>query len=111
MTSAIERHAVRETLALTTSLATTGRLNLAAFAGGGLRVPSGSSITTLTYYASESADAGASFSRLCGANGTALDAVTVAADRYVPLPDEAYSAAALAIVANAAGDVFPCRKT
>ena len=90
------------TAALTTSLATTAAIDISHHAWGTVHIPTGSSITSLTYYTS------------IAPNGTFVAAQdstpaaivqTVGAAKSYPLPSALFGAAAIKIVANAAGNV------
>lgn len=94
-------------VSVTTSATTTGEVNFSEFAGGTLYVPTGSSITSLTFYVAP------------GIGGTYLAAyddssmstpaaivLTVSAAKAYPLPSSLFAAGSLRMVGNAAGTVY-----
>jgi hypothetical protein len=102
MGTSIERRTRTDALALTTSTTTTAQLAYGAYSGGTIHVPTGSSITTLTYYAYD--HEAAAYSALYDADGVAVTQ-TVAATNAYPILDSAYGVRTLVLVANAAGTV------
>jgi len=87
---------------LTTSAATTPEINKSLFGAGLVHVPTGSSITTLTFHAA-SAENG-TYRALYTAAGAAVT-LTVAAARAYVLPASVDVAPWIRVVADAAGDV------
>ena len=88
-------------VSLTDAIGTTPQLNFRGFRKGYVYVPNGSSLTSLTWYASatDSGDFEA-----CHDGSSAITS-TVAADRAVPLPSGLEGAAYIKAVGNAAGTV------
>lgn len=89
-------------LSLNTAVGTTDELDMRSAAGGTVQIPSGSSITSLTYYAAT--EPGGTYSALYTDSGTAVTQ-TVAADRVYDMPSAVAACGAVKIVANAAGAV------
>jgi hypothetical protein len=100
--ASIDRQTESLTLALTTSAGTTPAVNFAQFAGGRIYIPTGSSITTLTFHDAPTPDG--TYLPAQDADGEAIT-LTVEAGKSYPLPDELFAAAQLKIVADAAGSV------
>jgi len=98
----IARETAVASLSLTTVLGTTPELAFQHAAGGTVFVPSGSSITSLTYYAATAI--GGTYLPLNDASGSAVTQ-TVAAGKAYDLPAACFGCCALKIVANAAGSV------
>jgi hypothetical protein len=92
----------RTSLALTTSLATTPAIDNSHSSGGGIGVPAGSPITSLTFYAA--VWPGNSYNALQDGNGNAV-VLTVAAGNAYPLPAACVGFGGLKIIPNAAGPV------
>lgn len=91
-------------LSLTTAVGTTDELDMRMAAGGTVHIPSGSSITSLTYYAAPEPGSSSVYSPLYTDSGTAVTQ-TVAADRVYDMPSAVAACGAVKIVANAAGAV------
>jgi hypothetical protein len=101
---------------LTASAATTPELNFEESAGGLIRIPTGSNITSLTFHAACWADPSKSgagerqvipaptYSPLYDSTNTAVTR-TVAANRAYALPPECFGAGGIKIVADAPGSV------
>ncbi len=103
MSNRIRRHhAMIAELALTNSLATTAEIDLTEVASGCVLVPSGSPLTSLTYYGA--IQPGGTYVAIQDGNGHAATQ-TVAPDNGYPIPDFCSSYGALKLVANAAGTV------
>ncbi len=99
----IGRQQVSLAPSLTASLETTPAIDFRGASGGMITIPTGSSITSLTFYGACAADG--EFAALYGADGDAIGAITVAAARSVDLPAALFGAAFVKIVADAAGAV------
>lgn len=95
----------RRTLSLTASAATTGEIiDYDEFVGGRVHLPTGSSITTLTFH--DSYDDGTTFSAAWDDAATpAAVTRTVAADKSYPIPDALFACERIRIVADAAENV------
>ena len=87
---------------------TTPEIALEHFVSGEIILPTGSTITTLTYYVAEKM--GGTYWPAYDASGSAVTQ-TVAAERAYPLPTAIFGAAAVQIQGNAAGAVFITLKT
>ena len=71
-------------------------------AGGSIKIPTGSSITSLTFYgAFQGTD---TFFKILDADGAVLQR-TVAAERIIPLPTECYGIPILKLVGDSSGEV------
>jgi hypothetical protein len=101
--SKIARQSRHEEKALTTSAATTPETDFLGVAGGTVYIPTGSTITTLTYHAAP--QPGGTFLALQDSSGAAVTQ-TVAAEKAYDMPAAVFGVGALKIVANAAGSVF-----
>jgi hypothetical protein len=102
MLSKLFRRTVRFDVTLTASLATTPDIGYADFAGGMVHVPTGSSITSLTWYTSHD---GTTYIAAQDSTGVAVTQ-TVAAAKSYPIPDALFGAGKLKCVANAGGAVY-----
>jgi hypothetical protein len=87
---------------LNTAVGTTQEIVFGCWIGGQVAVPTGSSITTLTYHAT--AIQGGTYLPLYDAAGSAV-AQTVTAGRVYAMPEAVFGCAFLKIVVNAAGSV------
>lgn len=92
----------QETVALTDAVGTTQEIDYSKYADGSIRIPAGSSITSLTFHGA--ATRGGTFAALYNASNAAVTR-TVAAERIYAIPDECRGLAAIKIVANVAGTV------
>jgi len=95
------------TVAMTTSATTTEVITYDQYAGGGVLIPTGSTITTLTWHAS--AD-GTTFAAASDEGGTAI-VQTVSAAKAYELPSALYGWRYIKAVTNAAGTVYISLKT
>lgn len=103
MSNRIRRHhAVVAALALTSSLATTAEIDLSEVASGSVLIPSGSPITSITYYGA--IQVGGTYVAIQDGDGHAVTQ-SVAAGAGYPIPDYCSSYGGLKLVANAAGAV------
>lgn len=102
MSGHIRRAYTPQEVSLTTSATTTPEIPFEDCAGGAVFVPTGSTITLLTYHAAPKT--GGTYLPLYDKDGNAVTQ-TVAAARAYPLPVACYGAGALRIVANNAGAV------
>ncbi len=102
------RQCTGETVALTTSAGTTPAIDIARFASGEILIPTGSTITTLTYHV-----VNISSGTYTPAYDSAGNAVTqtVQQTRAYPIPSAVFGASGIKIVADAAGSVSYCLKT
>lgn len=98
----IDRRTTKHTLSLTTSLGTTEACPMTSLASGMVFIPTGSSITSLTFHAAHTA--GGTYHAVYDSAGTAVTK-TVAATRCYPLPVSIYGCHSFKIVSDAAGDV------
>ena len=98
----IGRAADSASISLTTSEATTPEIVFANAAGAAVFIPTGSSITTLTYYAAPAY--GGTYLPLHDSTGAAVTQ-TVAAAKAYDVPAACFGCGALRIKANAAGSV------
>lgn len=89
-------------LSLTSVLATTPGIPVADFASGEIFVPTGSTITTLTYHVAPAA--GGTYIPAQDAAGAAVTQ-TVAAAKAYPIPAVIFGARSAKIVTNASGTV------
>jgi hypothetical protein len=90
-------------VAMTDSAATTGVIQYSEASGGVLRLPAGSSITSLTWYATEAI--GGTFAPAYDQDGVAVTQ-TVVHTRIYEIPSALFGAAAIKAVVNAAGTVY-----
>ena len=104
----ILRHVDVLSLTLDSTLVDTPEIDMRDFAGGSIQLPTGSSITTLTYYGCHTK--GGTHVALLDADGVAVTQ-TVAAVRIVDLPAAIFGLPFLKILTNADGAVTVCRKT
>lgn len=99
-------------LNLKTTLSGSTPFNFKPWRGARIQIPSGSPITTLTFYAGKSLD-----NRTGSQDPTAfllcqdISALTVAAGKDYKLPDDLFACHALVILADAAGDVVITTKS
>lgn len=98
----IERASVGFTVSLTTAIGTTEAILIGNHSIGTVGIPTGSSVTTLTYWVSQD---GVTYIPLYTVDNAAAVTQTVAATRAYPIRSEAFGARFLKIVSNAAGDV------
>lgn len=112
MGQAISRDFAWEKLTLTNSETTTPDLNKTGYAFGEIYIPSGSSITTLTYYSTprpETEPGPPAYSdewMPCQDSSGVAVTQTVAASKCYPLPVAIAGAGMIRIKANAAGVVY-----
>ena len=99
----IERAATSLTASLTTSIVTTEAIPIANATIGTIGVPTGSSLTTLTYWVSHD---GVTYIPLWMVDNSLAVAQTVSQTKSYPIRSEAMGAKWLKIVSNAAGDVY-----
>ncbi len=94
-------------IALTSSETTTPVLGFAKAAGGAIEIPTGSSITSLTFYSFHSSE-GTFLPYYDNSSLSAPVAVvmTVAGGKIYQLPDSVFPLSRFKIVANAAGNVY-----
>ncbi len=102
------RDSINQDVALTTSAATTPEISISIFGSGQIHIPTGSSITSLTYYTAP--NSGGTYLPAQDASGSAVTQ-TVAATKSYPIPAILFGAAQIRIVANAAGTVSLSLKT
>jgi hypothetical protein len=93
---------VQPPVALTTDPTTTPTIEIGMFASGQIHIPTGSTITTLTYYSA--AQTGDTFLPMQDAAGNAVTQ-TVAQTKSYPIPAIVFGAANIRITGNAAGAV------
>lgn len=91
------------TVAVTDALATAQEIIFSDQAGGRVYIPSGSSITSLTWY--DAPEPGGTFLASYDEYGTAL-AQTVAAEKSYEIPVSLAGAGALKVVGDAAGTIY-----
>lgn len=98
-------------VAVTTSLATTGEINYQTVAGGQIYIPAGSSITSLTFYVSNK-PGGTYYNAYDSSSMSSPVAIvlTVAAGYAYPLPSDLFGAGSIKMVGDAAGTVYFSRK-
>ena len=99
----MERKQWQLTAALTDAIGTTEAIDIAGAASGSVGVPTGSSITSLTYWVSHD---GTTYIPLYTVDNAAAVTQTVAQTRAYPLRSEAFGAKFMKIVVNAAGSVY-----
>lgn len=109
-------------LSLNTAIGTTPEIPFEAFSGGTIHIPTGSSITTLTWYTAPfqtgrpqnapglSASQTQTFQPAKDSSGTAVTQTVTAANSF-PIPTALFGAGSLKCVVNAAGTVDICLKT
>jgi len=100
--SSQQRRAISQSAALTTSAGTTEAISIGNYASGEIFIPTGSSITTLTYHVAPIS--GGTFIAAYDAAAAAVTQTVVAARAY-PIPSALFGAAMIKIVVNAAGSV------
>ena len=88
-------------LALNTATGTTAEIQYKKAAGGMIHIPTGSSITSLTWHTSHD---GTTYVAAQDSEGAAVTQ-TVAAAKSYPIPDALYGAPYLKAVSNASGNV------
>lgn len=86
---------------LTAVIGTTGTIPYATQSGGTIHIPSGSTITSLTFYSRED---GANYA-LYDSTGTPVT-LTVAANNAYPIPAACFGCETLKILANASGNII-----
>lgn len=91
-------------LAITDTLATTGRFNFSRYAGGVIQVPNGETVVTLTFYASAS-EGGDLDAAHTDAQPPVAIVRTVAADDVIPIPAPLFGAHDIAITGDVAGNL------
>ncbi len=95
-------HRAWQQLSLTELAATTAVVDVREAAGGAIAVPSGSSITRLTFHAAVQPEL--AVAPLCDALGQPVT-LDVEAGRIYALPEACYGVGTLAVTADAAGSV------
>lgn len=101
---AITRYTGRQVASLTTSISTTEEIPVGDFSGGTVHVPTGSSITSLTYWAAT--ELGGTYLALYTSVPTPVAVTqTVSGAKSYDLPAACFGCVGLKIVADAAGDV------
>lgn len=105
---AIERESFQGAYTLDSVLADTPVITYKNYAGGAVIIPSGSSITSLTYYGA--GDYSGTFTAIYDSAGVAVTQ-TVAGGRAYPIPDACFPYPYLKIVSNADGAVTFVGKT
>jgi hypothetical protein len=106
----ITRESVKFSVSLTTSEATSTEVVFAYTSGGTIFIPTGSAITSLTYYASPTSRAeGGTYLPLSDADGAAVTQ-TVTGGRAYDMPSALFGCRYIKIVVNAAGTVAVCVK-
>lgn len=95
------RSCTQQDVAITTSAATTGEISIGDFVQGEIFIPTGSSITTLTYYVAPNS----SGTYIAAQDGSGAITQTVAAAKAYQMPSALFGAAMIRIVGNAAGTV------
>lgn len=90
-------------VALNTAIGTTEEIPFSEASGGIVRLPAGSAITTLTWWASEAI--GGTFAPAYDEDGVAV-VQTVAHTRACAIPSALFGAASIKAVVNAAGTVY-----
>src|SRR5690349_24957362 len=96
------QHSTNKSLALTTSAATTDALVVSEYQSGGIFIPTGSPITTLTYHAVQ--ESAGDYLPAYDAAGVAI-VQTVSGGKAYAMPAALFGFALLKIVVNAAGSV------
>lgn len=94
-------------VSVTTSATTTPAISFSEFAGGTLYIPTGSSITSLTFHASP--HVGGTFYPAyddSSMSSPAAIVLTVAANRCYPIPSSLFGSGAFKMVSDAAGTVY-----
>lgn len=99
----LREHPEPITVTADSTLADSEELIMQGMAGGMIYVPSGSSITSLTFYAAHTK--GGTYFQIYDADNAAVSR-TVAAGRSYSLPEECYGARFLKFVPNADGTVY-----
>lgn len=99
---ALSRRTDNYTVSLTDAAGTTEIIQYDAYSGGMVCVPNGSSVTSLTWHAADTA--GGTFEPAYDEHGNALTQ-TVAANYAIQIPSALFGAGGIKAVANAAGDV------
>lgn len=90
------------------ALASSTEIDITSYSSGSVFVPSGSSLTTLTWYAAEKC--GGTYHAAYDSAGSAVTQ-TVAADRAYPIPAALFGASAIKAIGNAAGTVIVSLKS
>lgn len=90
-------------VAMTDSAATTAEIPYSEASGGMFRIPAGSSITSLTWYSSESI--GGTFAAAYDEDGVAVTQ-TVVHTRSYAIPAALFGSGSIKAVVNAAGTVY-----
>jgi len=98
-------------VAVTTAIGTTPEILYGEYAGGMIHIPSGSSITSLTWYSSHKS--GGDFEAAMHSEDEHVTPITyvatvqtVAADKAYPIPQELVGSPVLKVVGNAAGTIY-----
>lgn len=98
----VERHyRVVGTVAVDTTLADSDSIDYRRYGAGNFSIPTGSSVTSLTWYSSDSPTDGTFVAAYTQANAAITQ--TVAADRRYPIPAELAGAHYIRAVSNADG--------
>lgn len=108
-TEILRKYERKASVVVDSTLADAEEIDFREFAGGSIEVPSGSSITTLTFYGSTSYGTGATHLALYDTSNAAVT-MTVAAQRIYPIPSTCYGLAAIKLVGNADGTVHIFKK-
>lgn len=91
-----------ETITITNSLAKTEAIDKSKHAGLAMNMPASLNASTVTVYGSDSESG--TYNRVYEIDvrtaPTVIGAITVAADRYIPLPDELYKVPYVKLVSN-----------
>lgn len=117
----IEQQSTSESVSITTAVGTTGEIRYGSYQQGTIHVPTGSSLTTLTWWtAPHQTDGAASHTRreagtyvpaYDNAGTPAAVTQTVAQTRTFPIPTELAGAAFIKAVGNAAGTIIVTKKS
>lgn len=94
-------------VAVTASSTTTGEVDFSEFAGGTVYVPSGSSITTLTFYVAPKI--GGTYLAAyddSSMSSPAAVSLTVSAGNAYPIPSSIFGCGAMRMVGNTTGTVY-----
>jgi hypothetical protein len=98
-----------KSFAITSSAATTEAIFFGDFASGRIYVPSGSSLTSLTFYDAPSMS-GTFLASYDDAASPAAISLSVSAGNSYPIPAKLYGSGAIKMVGNTAGTVYLSRK-
>jgi hypothetical protein len=92
------------TVAITNDIATTGGIDIGKFASGEVVIPTGSGLTSLTYYIAYQTGGTYTPAYDAAAPGVAI-AQTVAQTRAYPIPASVFGAALIKMVGNTSGTI------